>query len=196
MISSMVLAAGMSTRMGEPKALLDWGGEPLICYQVKQLIEAGVDEVIVVLGYRGDEVHRAIKRLPCRVMLNPRFHTGRAGSLRIGAKAVNRDADAIVISNVDQPRPTSLIKELIAAHEARFAATRPSFDGHHGHPVVLSGWMRKELLEVTDDNDGLRGILRAHATEMHEIEADASLQVDLNTPGDYQQALRAFGLAS
>jgi CTP:molybdopterin cytidylyltransferase MocA len=112
----------MSTRMGETKAL-PTGAAALICYQVKQLIEAGVDEVIVVLGYRGDAVHRALKRLPCRVMLNPRFHTGRAGSLRIGAKAVNREADAIVVSNVDQPRPASLIKELIAAHEARFAAT-------------------------------------------------------------------------
>ncbi|MYK25863.1 MAG: NTP transferase domain-containing protein, partial [Dehalococcoidia bacterium] len=50
MISSILLAAGMSTRMGQPKALLDWGGEPLICYQIRQLQEAGVDEVVVVLG--------------------------------------------------------------------------------------------------------------------------------------------------
>src|SRR5688572_3577180 len=93
-ISSIVLAAGQSTRMGQPKALLDWGGEPLIAYQVKQLKEAGVDEVVVVLGYRSDDIHRKIGSLPCRVMLNARYQMGKANSLRIGAKAVDRDADA------------------------------------------------------------------------------------------------------
>ena len=53
MISSILLAAGMSTRMGEPKALLDWGGEPLIRYQIRQIQEAGVDEVALVLGPPG-----------------------------------------------------------------------------------------------------------------------------------------------
>jgi CTP:molybdopterin cytidylyltransferase MocA len=103
MISSILLAAGMSTRMGEPKALLDWGGQPLVCYQVQQLQEAGADEVVVVLGHRADDIQRKMKSVKCRVMLNALFHAGRAGSLRIGAKAANREAEAIVILNIDQP---------------------------------------------------------------------------------------------
>src|SRR5437660_3614492 len=101
MISSIVLAAGMSNRMGEPKALLDWGGEELVNWQVRQLKEAGVDEVIVVIGHMADPIRRRMKRADCRVMLNPRYQMGRAGSLRIGAKAVNRDTEAILIINVD-----------------------------------------------------------------------------------------------
>ena len=196
MISSILLAAGMSTRMGKLKQLLDWGGEPLIAYQVKQLVEAGCDEVIVVLGFHGDEIHRSINKLPCRVMLNPRFHAGRAGSLRIGAKAMNRDADAVVIANVDQPRPASLVASLVAAHDPKYAATRYSYEGHSGHPLVVSGWLRPELLEASDASDGLRGIIRAHASEVQELPGDAMCTLDVNTPEEYAAAAKQFGFAS
>ncbi|MFN0095418.1 MAG: NTP transferase domain-containing protein [Dehalococcoidia bacterium] len=191
MKSSIVLAAGMSTRMGEPKALLDWGGQPLICYQVQQLRAAGVDEVIVVLGFRGDDIHRQMRREDCRVMLNPLYQHGRAGSLRIGAKAVNRDAESITILSVDQPRPTALIRQIIEAHRPEFIATRPSFEGHHGHPVVLSGSLRPELLAVTEENFGLRGILRGRIKEVQEIPSTADCLVDFNTPEEYREALAA-----
>ena len=195
MISSIVLAAGMSTRMGEPKALLNWGGQPLIAYQVHQLKAAGADEVIVVLGHRCDDIHRMMKGLPCRVMLNARFHAGRAGSLRIAAKAVNREAETIVITNVDQPRPAERIQRLIAAHDQKYAATRASFEGHSGHPVVVSGWLRDELLGADDATDGLRGILRKHTAELNSVEGDALYVLDVNTPEEYQEALTTFGLA-
>ncbi|MBI2765058.1 MAG: nucleotidyltransferase family protein [Chloroflexi bacterium] len=194
MISSIVLAAGMSTRMGQPKALLDWNGEPLINYQVRQLREAGVDEVIVVLGHRSDDIYRVVRRADCRVMQNARYFAGRAGSLRIGAKAVNRDAEAIIILNVDQPRTASFLKQLIAAHEPSFAATRPSSGGHSGHPVIVSGSLRQELLEATDQSDGLRGVLRRHASEIHEFASDEMSQLDVNTPEEYEAAVRSFGL--
>ncbi|MCK9518938.1 MAG: nucleotidyltransferase family protein [Dehalococcoidia bacterium] len=195
MISSIVLAAGMSKRMqGTPKALLDWGGEPLVRYQVRQLLDAGVDEVVVVLGYRGDEVHRAIRDLPCRVMLNARYFTGRAESLRIGAKAVDRDADAIVVCNVDQPRPAELIRKLIEAHQPENAATRPSWKGQHGHPVVVSGRLREEMMAADEQTDGLRGVLEKHRDSIAEFEADEVCGIDMNTPEDYEQALQAFGL--
>lgn len=193
MISSIVLAAGLSTRMGEPKALLDWGGEPLLSYQVHQLKEAGCDEVIVVLGYRSDEIQRAIRRLPCRIMLNARYQLGRAWSLRLGARAVTRDAESIVVLNVDQPRPAALIRQLVAAHQQSFAATRPEYDGHGGHPVIVSGWLRNEMLQATDEDQGLRGILARHSDSIQRVPAGAECLVDLNTREDYQEAAVAAG---
>lgn len=195
MISSIVLAAGASTRMGEPKALLDWGGEPLLAYQVRQLREAGVDEVIVVLGHHGDDIHRKLRGVDCRVMLNTRYFLGRASSLRLGAKAVDRDADTIVIVNVDQPRPAEFLRALIAAHDPANAATRPSVGGQPGHPIVVSGRLREELLKAEEADEGLRGILHEHAGEMGEFPADAIARVDVNTPDDYRSAREAFGLA-
>jgi CTP:molybdopterin cytidylyltransferase MocA len=192
MISSILLAAGMGTRMGRPKGLLDWGGESLLSYQARQLIEAGVDEVIVVLGFHADDHQRTIKTLPCRIMNNARYFTGRAGSLRIGARAANRDADAIVILNVDQPRPAAALRDLIAAHNVRYAATRPSYEGHSGHPVVVSGWLRPELLEATEEAGGLRAILRAHATEIRDFPGGQLWTLDINTPEEYRQAVESY----
>mgnify|MGYP002336238094 CR=1 FL=1 len=189
MISSIVLAAGTSSRMaGNPKALLDWGGQPLVAYQVEQLREAGADEVIVVLGHRGDEIHRKIARLPCRVMLNTRYFAGRAGSLRIGARAVNRDAERIVVVNVDQPRPAGLTRRLLDAHDAASAATRPEFEGRRGHPVVVSGWLRNEMLAARDEDDGLRGILHRYPERLAELAAGPECLLDINTPEEYERA--------
>ena len=194
MISGIILAAGMSTRMGEPKALLDWGGQPLICYQVRQLQEAGVDEVIVVLGYRADDVQRQMRQLKCRVMLNPRYQMGRAASLRIGAKAANRDADAILILNVDSPRPAAFLKSLIEAHKPDSVITRPVFQGRHGHPIVVNGGLRPELLAVEDNSGGLRAVVEAHRSEINDLPSDASCEVEFNTPEEYEAARRFFGV--
>lgn len=196
MISGLILAAGMSTRMGTPKALLDWGGEPLLAYQVNQLKEAGCDEVIVVLGHQADLIHRRVRALPCRVMLNPRYHSGRSGSLRIGVKAVNRDADTIVVVNVDQPCPASVIRSLLEAHRPEAAATRPVHDGRHGHPVVVSGRLRAEMLAVTDAQEGLRDVLNAHAGEIQDVPFDDRCLLDVNTPEDYAMARGRLGLDS
>lgn len=196
MISSIVLAAGMSTRMGAPKALLPWGGQPLLAYQVEQLREAGADEVVVVLGDDADEIHRTIRRSDCRVMLNPRFQMGRAGSLRIGAKAVDRDATAIVVTNVDQPRPASFLRALIEAHKPPALITRPSFDGKHGHPIVVAGELRGELMDADDDTQGLLAVVERHRDQMAECALDDLAVLDINTPDAYDAARRRFGFGS
>lgn len=192
MISSILLAAGMSTRMGEPKALLDWGGEPLICYQIRQLREAGADEVVVVLGYRADEIHRELHGLDYRSVLNPVYQLGRAGSLRAGAKAVSREATAIVVLNVDQPRPAELIRAVIEAHTPAASATRPVAGERHGHPVALSGRLRGELAVASDETEGLRGVLAAHADAIVDVPSDERCLLDLNTPGEYEAAVAAL----
>ncbi|MBE7519181.1 MAG: nucleotidyltransferase family protein [Thermoflexaceae bacterium] len=197
MISSIILAAGSSDRMGSPKALLDWGGEPLICWEIRQLHEAGVDEVIVVLGHRSDDVRRSLARADCRVMNNPHFHSGRAESLRVGAKAVQRDAEAIVVVNVDQPRPAAFIRALLDAHLGANGVhvTRPAVAGRHGHPVVVAGALREEMMAASDATRGLRGVLAAHAPMTADVASDDLCEIDINTPDDYRAALHRFGLA-
>ncbi len=198
MLSSIVLAAGFSSRMGRPKALLEWGGEPLIAYHVHQLREAGADEIIVVLGHRGDEIQRGMRghNLECRVMLNSLFQLGRASSLRLGAKAVSRDADAIIITSVDQPRPAEFVRNLAAAYKPARSGVRPVHNGHHGHPIVLSGNLREELMAATEESDGLLAVVRAHESELDDFPtSDDLLSLDINTPDDYQAALRRFGFA-
>jgi CTP:molybdopterin cytidylyltransferase MocA len=195
-ISGILLAAGMSQRMGTTKALLDWDGEPLVCYQVRQMQEAGCDEVIVVLGHKADDVSRQMRAERCRTMLNPRYQHGRAGSLRIGAKAVNRDADAILIADVDAPRPATFLRTLIEAHRPESAVTRPIHAGHHGHPIVVSGRLREELMAASEESEGLHAVLRAHSSEVADVDAGDLLDVGFNTPEEYRAARRRFGLDS
>lgn len=196
MISSIILAAGLGTRMGSLKPLLDWGGEPLLGFEIAKLKEAGVDEVIVVLGYMADDIHRKVAKYDCRVMLNPLFYEGRAGSIRIGAKAVNRDATAIILQNVDQPRSADFLRGLIAAHKDESAATLPAVGSKHGHPVIVSGRLRAEMMTAADETHGLDGVLKAHAGEIAEFESDESCFIDVNTPEDFEAAKRTFGLAT
>ena len=102
-----------------------------------------------------------------------------------------RDADTIVVLNVDQPRPAALIRELLDAHQPSFAVTRPEHDGHGGHPVVVSGWLRDEMLQATDEDQGLRGILRRHMDAVQRVPAGPDCLVDLNTVEDYREARAA-----
>ena len=182
--------------MGETKALLDWGGEPLVCYQVKQMQEAGCDEVIVVLGHKADDVSRQMKTLTCRTMLNARYQHGRAGSVRIGAKAANRDADAILIADIDSPRPAAFLRSLLEGHRPESAITRPARNGVHGHPIVVSGRLREEMMGVSDASEGLLAVLRAHASEIGEVDAGDLLDLGFNTPEEYRAARQRFGLGS
>jgi CTP:molybdopterin cytidylyltransferase MocA len=195
MISSILLAAGMSTRMGEPKALLPWQGEPLVCYQVDQLREAGADEVVVVLGHRADDIQRHMKHLKCRVLLNALHQQGKAGSLRIGAKGVNRDAEAIIVLSVDQPRPAELTRKLLEAHTGDHLITRAVHNSRGGHPIVVAGSLRPELMAVSDATGGLKAVMRAHAAETHNLECGPECLVDVNTPDEFGEARAAYGAA-
>ncbi|QFG03636.1 nucleotidyltransferase family protein [Tepidiforma bonchosmolovskayae] len=192
MNSAIILAAGISQRMGAVKPLLDWGGQPLVRYDIEQLWEAGADEVIVVLGYRADDVSRQLRGIPCRIMFNPRYQLGRAGSLRIGAKAANRDADRILVQDVDQPRPASFLRTLYEAHNPEADYTIPVHSGRHGHPVVVAGRLREELMRADDAAEGLRGILRAHQDRHTEVDAGDLLDLTFNTPEEYQAARDRF----
>jgi CTP:molybdopterin cytidylyltransferase MocA len=192
MNSAIILAAGISQRMGALKPLLDWGGQPLARYHIEQAWQAGADEVIVVLGYRADDVARQLRGIPCRIMFNPRFQLGRAGSLRIGAKAANRDADRILIADVDQPRPATFLRTLYDALTPGIDYVIPVHQGKHGHPVVVAGSLREELMHADDATEGLRGILRAHAARHAEVDAGDLLDLTFNTPEEYEAARSRF----
>jgi molybdenum cofactor cytidylyltransferase len=195
---ALLLAAGESTRMGRPKALLPWAGTTLIEYQVRELLAARC-EVVVVLGHAAEEIRPHVPD-EARVVVNEAYREGRASSLRAGAAALPDDADTIVVLSVDQPRPREVIKSLIAAHPAGDAyktgpvITRPVFEGQHGHPLVLSGALLPELRAASEGAEGLRGVVSAHRDAVREVAVDSPVVLlDLNTEADYQRALAEFG---
>ncbi len=196
MTAAILLAAGESTRMGQPKPLLPWGGVTLIEYQVRELRAASVDDLVVVLGHAAEEVRPPVPA-GARIVVNEAYREGRASSLRAGAAALDDDADPIVVLSVDQPRPRDVIETLLAAHREHAATiTVPIAQGRRGHPVVLAGSLLPELRQASDETQGLRGVIAAHQDELFEIEIGfPTVLLDINTPEQYQAALARYGQA-
>lgn len=193
----MLLAAGLSSRMGVSKPLLPWDGRTLVQYQVAQLQAAGASAVVVVTGFQGAAVAAVLRGSGAQLVHNPRFAAGRAGSVRAGALAVPDGAHALVL-NVDQPRPAAISGAVIDAHRAAGAAiTVPVYEGRRGHPALFAAALVPALRAVTDAQEGLRAVMRAHAHAVQEVAiADPRVVLDMNTPDAYRQARRAFGLGA
>lgn len=195
-VSAILLAAGESTRMGQPKPLLEWFGKPLVCWQAESLLQAGADEVVVVLGHRGPEIAQRVSfsTPEIRVVQNNRYREGKTTSLLAGLAAAAPDARAIVILAVDQPRPVWLIREVLQAHLGSEALiTSPRFQGHGGHPLIFDASLRDELARVSEEREGIREVVRNHESQMLKLPIDSPLvRLDLNTPEAYDHGKALF----
>jgi len=116
-VAAILLAAGESYRMGTPKPLLEWGGSTLVKYQLVQLKGPPVDRVVVVLGYGADVIRPLVHGASADVVINERYTEGRASSLQVGAAALGEDTEAVLVLNVDQPRPRRIIERLLREHQ-------------------------------------------------------------------------------
>jgi inorganic pyrophosphatase len=179
--------------MGTLKQLLPWQGEPLVAYGVRQLLAAGVAEVVVVVGHAADEVGPVAAAAGARVVGNPDYATGRASSVRAGAAALPDDTLAIVTLNVDQPRPAALIRRVLDAHQAGGALiTGPESGGRRGHPVVFAGELLPELRAVSEETEGLRAVVHRHADRRRLLAVDGpAIHLEVNTPDEYAAAVRS-----
>ena len=153
MPAAILLAAGESTRMGEPKQLLDWQGQTLVAAQVETLLGAQCRPVIVVLGAHANRVRQAIPgRAEVQIVTNQQWRGGRASSIRAGARAVPPVVDAVAVVSVDQPTRaevvTRLAKELVLSTDALIAV--PRREGRNGHPPVFRAQLLPELQHVTE----------------------------------------------
>ncbi len=203
--SAVLLAAGKSRRMGRSKALLDWRGLPLIVHQVRMLMQAGVDDVVAVLGHQAQELQSVLAQweLPraesrVRWVVNEDYRSGKFSSLRAGLRAV-RPAVApyvpgpVLILNVDQPRSAAITTQILRAHaqgvrRRRILFTVPTCDGKGGHPIALERELLQEVLALSPDSMGLRLVRARHWAQVQRVElGHAELLWDLNTPEEYQR---------
>lgn len=163
-VGAVLLAAGSASRMGfRPKCLLELDGEPLIRRQLLALSDAGVSEVVVVLGHYAERVEAAIQDLRAVRVRNLDPDAGQISSLRVGLKAQQDDqlhqVDAVMVLLADQPLIGSQdIQDLIAAYAQRpesIQVVQPTVDGLPGNPVIFSTRVRDEIL-AADSTVGCR----------------------------------------
>jgi len=190
-VAGVLLAAGLSTRMGTPKALLDWQGRPLVAYQLEQLKLAGCDPLLLVSGHASAAIEAAAAGSGATVVRNPAYRDGRATSVRAAAQALPEGVGAVLLLNVDQPRRAETLARLIAAHRrVGRAITVPVFAGRRGHPAIFAGSLLPELRAVDDASEGLRAVSRRHAADREEIAFPSEeVLLDCNDPAAYERAL-------
>ncbi len=191
-ISAVLLAAGLSTRMGQQKALLPWQGRTLLESQIAALLDAGASEVVVVLGYHAERLRPLAEAFPkTKTALNLRYKTGRSSSVRAGMRRIDPASEAILVLSVDQPRRPNTMRMVITAHaEGRSLITYPSYQGKGGHPIVFAARLLPELLRVRESRQGLREVVERHHADVRKVEVDdPQVVVDMNLPEDYQKAV-------
>ena len=192
--AGVLLAAGLSTRLGRPKQLLPLGDRPLLRHVAETGLLAGLDPLVVVIGPQPAAMRAALVGLPVHVVENPRHAEGQSTSVRAGVAALPPATPAVVMLLVDMPGVTpGVIRELIAAWRATDAPiVRPQYAGRPGNPVLFDGRLLEELAAVTGDEGG-RAVLRRHAAATHYVPvAEPGVVLDIDTWEAYE-ALLASG---
>ena len=195
MIPAIVLAAGRSTRMGEAKAALPIAaGETFLTRIVRTFLEAGVDDVVVVVGHDADRVVRSFAQsgLAARFVVNREYDRGQLSSLIAGLGVVDRPGVvAALVTLVDVPLVTAATVRAVVERyrETRARIVRPTSGARHGHPLLVDRSLFDELRAAAGDA-GAKPIVRAHATPQGDIEiADEGAFLDIDTRDAYEKLI-------
>ena len=195
LVGAVVLAAGQSRRMGQPKLLMPWGEHTVIEQVVRRLLEGGATPVIVVSGAMHEQIAAALSMWSVQVVHNPRYQEDQmALSLQIGLAALPAAVQATLVALGDQPQiESSVVQAVIEAYrtsQARLVV--PSYQMRRGHPWLAARPLWTELLEQ-QPVPTLRDFLSAHAGEIHYLSLDKpSILQDLDTPDDYARQAPSF----
>ena len=193
-VAGIVLAAGTSSRFGpENKLLATVDGESIVRHAVRTLLESPVDPVVVVLGHEADRVRQALDGLDVETVLNERYETGQASSVRTGIVALGeRDGgagdtshEAALVALGDMPFVAPSTVETILDAYARGVgdAIAPAFEGVRGNPVVFDRRFFEALADVDGDVGG-REILLENETSALVAVDDPGVRRDVDRPSD------------
>lgn len=187
-VAIVILAAGLSSRMGRPKQLVLHKDKALLRHVVDVAAMSGADEILIVLGHCAAEVSAAISPLPpnARVVVNPDYAQGQATSLLRGLSQCGPSVGAAVILLGDQPhvRATVIDEAIERWRQGAGQVIRSSYRGTSGHPVVLGRdvW---EMLNPRGD-EGARGLIAERPDLVTDLHIDEDMPVDVDTPEDVQ----------
>ncbi len=183
-IAGVVLAAGAGQRMGRPKALLRWQGEPLVRRAARVALEAGLTPVVVVLGADAEAARHAVNDLPVKVCFNRRWEEGMGTSVAMGVAALSEEVEAAVFLLVDQPFVTpEVIRTLVAHHRATGAlVVAPAVEGQRTNPVLFSAALFPALRRLKGDVGG-RALFTRYPPALVPW-SDRRLLVDWDRPED------------
>lgn len=188
-IAVVILAAGKAERMGRTKQLLPWKGRPLLWHVAQSAFEAGMKEVLIVVGADGENIRKSMPDLDVHFVNNPDWQQGQSTSLKKGLLALQPGFGGVIFMLADQPQVSpTLLRALIEKHASTLAPiVAPIVDGKRGNPVLFDRITFDELKMVQGDQGG-REIFSRYPIEWVEWH-DASVLTDIDTKEDYQRLL-------
>jgi molybdenum cofactor cytidylyltransferase len=190
-LAAVILAAGASSRMGQPKQLLKFRGTTLLRRAIDTALAAGADQVIVVLGHAADRLLREVEETSATVVLNDQWAEGVSTSLRGGLAAVGPDTRGVFIYPADMPLVTAeALRELARRQQVSGRpAAMTETGGVRGVPVFITRSLFPALMIQEGDVGGAQ-YLRAHPESVEAVHFDdPDLVRDVDRPEDYARLL-------
>jgi molybdenum cofactor cytidylyltransferase len=195
MIWAVILGAGESKRMGEPKLLLPYGEKTMIESVIEKTLDSRVDKTLVILGSEWRKIRRIIRAYDVQIAVNSRFREGMLSSIQRGISVLPRPCQAAVIVLADQPALSArVIDSLIEAYSRRKKGlVIPVYRTKRGHPLLIDLKYRQEIGKL-DPRIGLRQLLQKHPQDILEVTvSSAAVLGDIDTREDYKRALAKKG---
>ncbi len=192
-ISGLVLGAGASSRLGQPKQLLPYRGTTLLGWVVAQAERAaGLDEVVVVLGRAADEIRKRVDFGGARVVDNPIFGEGCASSYRAGIGTVDAKCDAILILLGDQPGVDPGVIDRVAEEWRQCDAQimLSSYRGRKGHPMLFARPLFDKLIGLHGDKAAWK-LVDENPDLIGEAVFDLPFPDDIDTREDFERLSEA-----
>ena len=187
---AIILAAGLSTRMGVCKTTLPWhNGRTLLRYQAEQFLLAGITP-IVVLGS-----HNAYRRSDCppgsKVVINFNCKQSKTSSILTGLNALPHEFSSVIISGVDQPRSARVYQTLLQTYKHnKSLIVAPYYCNRMGHPILFSSQLLPNLKKINDSTLGIRKIVKHSNNKIDKVElAGSEIFIDINHQEAYSKAL-------
>lgn len=191
MIGAIILAAGQSRRMGQPKMLLPWGETTVIEHVITTFRNAGIEDILVVTGGAREQVEEAIRKYSVRAIHNNNYASGEMlFSLQHGLAALPDQVEATLIGLGDQPQvQEGTVRQICQAYqEHKYQLVVPSFQMRRGHPWLVIRQLWNEILSMQPPQSP-RDFLNNHAREIYYVNVDTpSILADLDTPEDYRRS--------
>jgi CTP:molybdopterin cytidylyltransferase MocA len=186
-VSAIILAAGRSTRMGRFKPLLPFGSSTVVETCIDTVRNAGIENVIVVLGHRAEEVKKQLADYDVVFTTNPNPGSEMSASVAYGVAHVPPDASAVIILPADYPAvPSRVITELMDEWKRGGMLQVPTWNNRGGHPVLVDLQYRHELLNL-DPQRGLRALFDLHRDEVRRVPVNSNfIARDMDTWDDYR----------
>jgi molybdenum cofactor cytidylyltransferase len=190
-ISAILLAAGLSSRMGQPKLLLPWGKTTVLGQVVSTFAAVGLEDLVVVTGAAHEQIEGVVTDLsinfPVRAVYNPGYADGEMlSSIQVGMAAQKSHILAALIGLGDQPQ---VLEETVRGICFAFVRTKaplviPSFQNRRGHPWLVARPLWSSFLALPVSTTA-RQFLNTYTGQVEYVIANRTILQDLDTPADY-----------